>query len=78
MGITHVHKCDFQLPATSGHSRSKQHTFPLRDLYLIAQSYGWNFKPRSILTTYALDLAGHSIEGGSIIVCFERVSVTNR
>ena len=30
MGITHAYKCDVQLPATSGHSKAKQHTFPLK------------------------------------------------
>ena len=29
MGITLAHYCDFQFPAYSGHSKSKQHTFPL-------------------------------------------------
>ena len=52
-------------------------------LYLIAQSFGWDYKPRSILATHAFDLGGikrswHSTEGGSVIVGVERVSVTNR
>ena len=54
-----------------------------KDLYLIAQSFGWDFKPRSFLATHAFDLVGikrswHSTEGGSVIVGLERVSVTNR
>ena len=28
-----------------------------RDLYLIAQSFGWDYKPRSILATHAFDLS---------------------
>ena len=52
-------------------------------MYLIAQSFGWDFKPRSILATHAFDLVGikrswHSTDGGSVIVDVERVSVTNR
>ena len=44
----------------------------IKDLYLIAQTFGWNFKPRSILATHAFDQVGikrswHSIEGGSVI-----------
>ena len=47
------------------------------------QSFGWDFKPRSILVTHAFDLVGikrswHSTEGGFVIVGVERVSVTNK
>ena len=55
--------------------------------YLIAQSFGWDFKPSKSKVysgyTHALDLVGikrswHSTEGDFAIVGVERVSVTNR
>ena len=48
-----------------------------------AQSFGWDFKLRSVLTTHAFDLvrikrSWHSTKDGSEVVGIERVSVTNR
>ena len=54
-----------------------------RDLNLIAQSFGWDLKPRSILATLTFDLveikrSWHSTKGGSEIVSVKRVSVTKQ
>ena len=53
-----------------------ENTISVRDLYLIAQSFRWDFKPRSILATHAFDLVGikrswHFTEGGSVIMLGE-------
>ena len=50
-------------------------------MYLNAQLFRWDLKPRFILATHAFDLVGtkiswHSSEGRSEIVGVERVSIT--
>ena len=54
-----------------------------KGFYLIAQSFRWDFNPRSILATHAFNLirikrSWHYTEGGSKIVGVERVSVTKQ
>ena len=51
-----------------------------KDLYLIAQMFGWDLKERSILATHAFIIkrSWHSNGNGSVNVCVERVSVISR
>ena len=67
---------------TAAHSDGRYSDLIQEDLYLLAQLFRWDVKPRSILATYAFNLIGikrswHSTAGGSVVLGLERVTVTN-